>query len=107
MNIVKSQAVKKKTQPPKPYTEATLLSAMENAGREVEDETIKEQLKESEIGTPATRAAIIERLLSVGYIRRTGKTLIPEEKGIKLCMTVPDELNRLRQRENGRRDFLP
>lgn len=59
---------------------------------EVEDETIKEQLKESGIGTPATRAAIIERLLSVGYIRRTGKTLIPEEKGIKLCMTVPDEL---------------
>ncbi len=65
MNIVKSQTVKKKTQPPKPYTEATLLSAMENAGREVEDETIKEQLKESGIGTPATRAAIIERLLSV------------------------------------------
>ncbi len=92
LNIVKSQTVKKKTQPPKPYTEATLLSAMENAGREVEDETIKEQLKESGIGTPATRAAIIERLLSVGYIRRAGKTLIPEEKGIKLCMTVPDEL---------------
>ena len=92
LNIVSADVLKKKTQPPKPYTEATLLSAMENAGREIEDETLKEQMKDSGLGTPATRAAIIERLISVGYIRRKGKSLVPEEKGKKLCMAVPDEI---------------
>ena len=83
---------RKKTQPPKPYTEAALLSAMENAGRFVEDEALKEQLKESGLGTPATRAAIIERLLQVGYIRRKGKALMPTEKGEKLIDVVPPEM---------------
>lgn len=83
---------KKQTQPPKPYTEASLLSAMENAGRFVEDEVLKEQLKESGLGTPATRAAIIERLIKVGYIRRKGKILYPTEKGMKLIEVVPEEL---------------
>lgn len=83
---------KKKTMPPKPYTEATLLSAMENAGRFVEDEQLKEKLKESGLGTPATRAAIIERLISVGYIIRNKKNLIPTEKAKKLIEIVPDEL---------------
>ena len=82
----------KKTKPPAAYTEATLLSAMENAGRFVEDETLKEQLKESGLGTPATRAGIIERLISVGYIERKGKSLIPTDKGIKLISIVPEEL---------------
>ncbi len=92
LNIASAKVLKKKTQPPKPYTEATLLSAMENAGREIEDETLKEQMKDSGLGTPATRAAIIERLLSVGYIRRKGKSLVPEEKGKRLCMAVPEEI---------------
>lgn len=87
-----TEVLKKKTSPPKAYTEATLLSAMENAGRFVEDEDIKEKLKESGLGTPATRAAIIERLISVGYIERKGKSLIPTEKGVKLIAIVPNEL---------------
>ena len=82
----------KKTKPPKHYNEATLLSAMENAGRFIEDEALKEQLKESGLGTPATRAAIIERLLKVGYVERKGKLLIPTQKGINLIEVVPKEL---------------
>ncbi len=82
----------KKTKPPKLYNEAGLLSAMENAGRFVDDDALKEQLKESGLGTPATRAAIIERLIKVGYIVRKGKNLVPTEKGIKLIEVVPPEL---------------
>lgn len=87
-----SKILNKKTKPPSPYNEATLLSAMENAGRFVEDDDLKEQLKESGLGTPATRASIIERLLKVGYIERKGKSLIPTKKGIKLIEVVPKEL---------------
>ena len=90
--LSKSQLKQKKTQPPKTYTEATLLSAMENAGRFVEDETLKEQMKDSGLGTPATRAAIIERLLQVGYLERKGRTLIPTEKGIRLISIVPEQV---------------
>ncbi|MDR1531801.1 MAG: DNA topoisomerase III [Clostridiales bacterium] len=90
--ITDARSVKKKTQPPKPYNEASLLSAMENAGRFVEDEELKEKLKESGLGTPATRAAIIERLIEVGYISRKGKTLVPSEKGMTLIDIVPREL---------------
>jgi len=82
----------KKTQPPKPYTEATLLSAMEHAGRFVDDETLKEALKSSGLGTPATRAAMIEKLISSSYIERKKKNLIPTEKGIKLIGLVPPEM---------------
>lgn len=92
VQLLAAKAEQKKTQPPKPYTEASLLSAMENAGRFVEDEALREQLKESGLGTPATRAAIIERLLAVGYIKRQGKTLVPTEKGEKLIAVVPPEL---------------
>ncbi|MCD7778103.1 MAG: DNA topoisomerase 3, partial [Clostridiales bacterium] len=83
---------KKQTKPPAPYTEAALLSAMENAGRFVEDEALKEQLKENGLGTPATRAGIIERLIAVKYIVRKGKSLIPTEKGMKLTEVCPKEL---------------
>ncbi len=92
VNVSEAHAVAKKTKPPKPYSEATLLSAMENAGRFVDDEALKEQLKESGLGTPATRAAIIERLLQVGYVERKGKSLIPTEKGMTLIEVVPVEL---------------
>ncbi len=90
--VLAVKSSRKKTQPPKPYTEAGLLSAMENAGRFVEDEALREQLKENGLGTLATRAAIIERLLKVGYIRRQGKNLLPTEKGERLMEVVPPEL---------------
>ena len=84
--------LQKKTQPPKPYTEATLLSAMEHAGRFVEDEALKEALKASGLGTPATRAAIIEKLISSGYVERSKKNLLPSEKGTRLIDISPPEL---------------
>lgn len=67
-------------------------SRMESAGRESEDESIREQMKGSGIGTPATRAAIIERLVQVGYVRRKGKTLLATEKGIQLIAIMPEEI---------------
>jgi len=87
-----SELIKKKTEPPKPYTEGELLNAMENAGRFIEDEELKQQLKEAGIGTPATRAAIIERIIDVGYVVRKGKTLVPTDKGVKLIDVLPEEL---------------
>jgi DNA topoisomerase-3 len=92
VTVKSADVLSKKTQPPKPFNEATLLSAMENAGRFVDNEELQEQLKESGLGTPATRAAIIERLLTVGYIIRKGKNLAPTEKGMKLIDAVPKEL---------------
>ncbi len=92
VSVIGSEVLIKKTSPPKPYTEATLLSAMENAGRFVDEEELKEQLKESGFGTPATRAGIIERLIQVKYIQRKGKSLQPTPKGIKLIEIIPEEL---------------
>jgi len=92
VSVKEANAEKKKTKPPTAYTEASLLSAMEHAGRFVDDESLKEQMKESGIGTPATRAAIIERLIEVGYIERKGKTLSPTQKGMNLTEVVPKEL---------------
>lgn len=92
INVIDSEVLQKKTKAPSSYNEASLLSAMENAGRFVEDEELKEQLKDGGLGTPATRAAIIERLIKVGYIGRKGKSLFPTEKGIKLIEIVPKEL---------------
>lgn len=90
--VESSEILKKQTSPPKPFTEASLLSAMENAGRYVDDESLKEHLKESGFGTPATRAGIIERLIQVEYICRKGKSLFPTPKGISLIEIVPEEL---------------
>jgi DNA topoisomerase-3 len=92
LNVQNVKIDEKQTKAPPLYTEGTLLSAMENAGRFVEDEELKEQLKDSGLGTPATRAAIIERLIKVGYITREKKSLIPTEKGINLISIVPDEI---------------
>ncbi len=91
IKVLSLEEKQKETKPPKLYTEATLLSAMENAGRFVTDE-VTEHLKERGIGTPATRASIIERLIEVKYITRKGKTLVPTEKGIKIIEACPDEL---------------
>jgi len=74
--------VTRKTLPKPLYTEASLLSAMENAGKQLENEEQREVLKDCGLGTPATRAAIIETLLSRDYIQRSGRNLIPTEKGI-------------------------
>jgi len=90
--VKNADTIQKETKPPLQYNEATLLTAMENAGKYTDDETLKEKLKEYGLGTPATRAAIIERLISVGYIHRRGKNLVPDEKGRKLIEVVPDEM---------------
>lgn len=84
----------KKTSPPKQYTEATLLSAMETAGKQIEDEKIRDEMKSIGLGTPATRAGIIEKLISVGYIKRNKKNLIPTENGIQLIDIIHDKLKK-------------
>ena len=90
---VKKAAVKAcKTKPPLPHTDASLLNLMENAGRDIEDETLREQMKSSGLGTPATRAATIERLIQVGYARRRGKTIVSTEKGRQLIDVVPEQI---------------
>jgi DNA topoisomerase-3 len=90
---VKSAKVKAgKTQPPAPHTDASLLAAMEHAGREVEDEALRVQMQKSGLGTPATRAAIIERLLTVGYAERKGRAINATEKGVRLIAVVPEDI---------------
>lgn len=107
---------KKSTQPPKFYTEATLLRAMETAGTQVEDEGLREALKANGIGRPSTRAAIIEILFKRGYIYRERKSLKASEAGIQLISIIHEELlkspkltgiweGRLRQIEKG--DYSP
>ena len=78
------ESLRKETQPPRRYTEASLLAAMETAGKEIEEAELREAMKESGIGTPATRASIIERLIAVGYIEREGRALHATEKGIQV-----------------------
>jgi DNA topoisomerase-3 len=72
----------KETKPPRRYSDASLLAAMETAGKLVDDEELREAMKDSGIGTPATRAAIIERLIQVGYVERDGRALVVTEKGL-------------------------
>src|ERR671918_1427200 len=78
------EALRKETQPPRRFTEASLLAAMETAGKDIQDADLREAMKDSGIGTPATRAAIIERLIQVGYIEREGRALHATEKGIQV-----------------------
>jgi len=81
-----------KTSPPKPYTEATLLRAMETAGKQVEDEELREMLKNNGIGRPSTRANIIETLFRRKYIERKKKNLVATSIGIELIDTIEDEV---------------
>ncbi len=83
---------KHKTKPPARYNEATLLTAMEHCGQWVEDEELRESIKGSGLGTPATRAEIIEKLIHASYIERHGKELTPTSKGIQLIGLVPEAL---------------
>lgn len=83
---------KAKTKPPARYTEATLLTAMENAGKFIVDETLRESVQGIGLGTPATRAEIIEKILYNNYIERQGKELVPTSKGIQLIRLVAPAL---------------
>jgi DNA topoisomerase-3 len=108
------------TSPPKPYTEATLLRAMETAGKLVDNDELRDALKENGIGRPSTRAAIIETLFKREYIRKERKNLIATNTGIDLIRTIQEELlksaeltglweKKLRQVERGEyeaRNFL-
>lgn len=76
-----AEAKEKETQPPKHYTEGTLLKAMESAGKQIEDDELRDAMKDSGLGTPATRAATIERLKQVGYIDMQGKKIVITPKG--------------------------
>jgi DNA topoisomerase-3 len=78
----KVDSLERETKPPRRYSDASLLAAMETAGNLVDDEEAREAMKESGIGTPATRAAIIERLIDVGYVERDGRSLVVTEKGL-------------------------
>lgn len=91
LKIKSAQVLEKKTKPPVLYTEAGLLSAMETAGREIENEAERKVLQGIGIGTPATRAAIIETLFKREYIRREKKSLLPTDKGLQVYNAVKDK----------------
>ena len=108
----KPSLLKKQTQPPKYYTEGTLLRAMESAGKTVDDEELREAMKENGIGRPSTRAAIIETLFKRRYIYRERKNIMASQAGIDLIATINEELlksakltglweNKLRRIERG------
>ncbi len=86
--VLKAEARAKKTRPPKRFTDATLLTAMETAGKTLDDKELSEAMKESGLGTPATRAEIIETLLRRQYLERQAKTLEATDKGIRLIEVV-------------------
>jgi len=86
------EIIEKKTQPPKLFTEATLLRAMETAGKQVEDEDLRDALKANGIGRPSTRANIIETLFKRSYITRKRKSLIPTQTGVELIEKIEYEL---------------
>lgn len=90
LKIKEASVLEKKTKPPGLYTEAGLLSAMETAGKEIENEDERKVLQNIGIGTPATRSAIIETLFTRNYIQREKKSLIPTEKGLQVYELVKD-----------------
>ena len=91
-DVIAIEAKKKKTRPPKRFTEGTLLTAMQTAGQSLDERELSEAMKDTGLGTPATRAAIIEVLLKRGFIVRTGKNLEATEKGIHLIEVVHPEV---------------
>ena len=91
LSLVNADITEHKTKPKPLYTEATLLSAMENAGKEVKEDDKRKAMAECGIGTPATRANIIETLILRDYIRRDKKSIIPTEKGLAVYETVKDK----------------
>jgi DNA topoisomerase-3 len=113
--VVGAEAVAKRTRPPKPYTEAGLLTAMEGAGKALEDRELSDAMRERGLGTPATRAAIIETLLDRNYVTREGKALRVTEHGFRLVGLVDERVKspaltgewerRLREIERGQGDL--
>ena len=91
-DVLDAEAVRKKTRAPKRFTEATLLTAMETAGKTLDEKELSDAMKESGLGTPATRASIIEVLLKREYILRNGKNLEATDKGIQLIEVVHPEV---------------
>ncbi len=114
------ESLEKVTKPPRRYSDASLLGAMETAGKLVEEDEMREAMKESGIGTPATRAAIIERLIDVGYVEREGRALVATEKGTNVikflgehALTSPSmtgdwehRLGRIEEGEESRERFM-
>ncbi|MDD2647268.1 MAG: DNA topoisomerase 3 [Eubacteriales bacterium] len=91
--LARAASVKKDaTKPPAPHTDASLLLFMEQAGRDCEDDVLRESMRQSGLGTPATRAAVIERLIDVGYAVRKGKTIEATEKGEALINVAPQDI---------------
>ncbi len=88
-NVSECIVLSKETKKPSQFTEASLLGAMETAGKLIEDEELRAKMKGMSLGTPATRASIIETLISRQYIERKGKKLIPTDKGIRLIELIP------------------
>lgn len=85
------ETVERQTKPKPLHTESSLLSAMEHCGREIDDEQLRASIRETGIGTPATRAAVIETLFARGYIQREKKSLVPTDKGMAVYETVKDK----------------
>jgi DNA topoisomerase-3 len=116
----KVQSTRKETKPPRRYSDASLLGAMETAGKLVDDDELRETMKDSGIGTPATRAAIIERLITVGYLERDGRALVATEKGLNVirlldehALTSPgltgsweQRLGKIERGEDSRKQFM-
>jgi len=114
------ESLAKETKPPRRYSEASLLGAMETAGKLVDDDELREAMKDSGIGTPATRASIIERLIAVGYLERDGRSLVCTEKGLNVIrllgehpLTSPGltgqwehRLTKIEHGEDSRRAFM-
>jgi DNA topoisomerase-3 len=114
------EGVRKETKPPRRYSDASLLGAMETAGKLVEDDELREAMKDSGIGTPATRAAIIERLIQVGYVEREGRSLVATDKGLNVIKLLGDHaltspqmtgdwehrLDRIERGEDSREKFM-
>jgi DNA topoisomerase-3 len=113
-------SARKETKPPRRYSDASLLGAMETAGKLVDDDELREAMKDSGIGTPATRAAIIERLIQVGYLEREARSLVATDKGLNVirllgehALTSPDmtgqwehRLDRIERGEDSRERFM-
>ena len=91
-SVVDMISEEKQTQPPRPYTEDTLLSAMETAGKAIDDAELREAMKDSGLGTPATRASMIEHIIKCGYMSRQAKNLIPTEAGKLYISLVLDKV---------------
>jgi DNA topoisomerase III len=114
------ESIRKETQPPRRFTDASLLGAMETAGKEIEDAELREAMKDSGIGTPATRASIIELLVNREYVEREGRSLVATEKGIQVIrllnghqLTSPEltgswekRLGLIEQGEDSRESFM-